>query len=674
MRKIITLLVFAIFLTSFVSAGISFFKIQQQPNEIYNLGETVSTSVKIQSTEEATPIINSELLCGESKQIGQIPIFLNTQNGYQQIVPIIIPVKKSFIGELKGNCQIRISILDETPILTNEFLISDFINIEFPFEKTEFKPEEKINIKGKATKESGELVKNGFIEVSIVNDIQTVKTVDTVTNGYFSVNLSLPKEIPAGPYLTKVRIYEEEKGEITNNGFIDYNIKILQIPTNLEIVFENQEVEPGTNLKVKTILHDQSGEPIESLSIITVKNSENIILEQVEKQTGEILEYPIIYKESPATWKIFAVSNQLTQEANFKIIEKEEVNAELINRTLIVTNIGNIPYNDTLSVKIGEKIVNLDLFLQIDEIQKYVLSAPDGEYQVEVKSPTGESKATGNVMLTGNAIDIRKAAEGMGTLVRHPFVWIFVMLILGFMAFIVYKKGYQKSFVGYIKKIKSKTIKKDEEEIPAKEELVNSKNKAELSLSIKGEKQNASLVCVNIKNIDSIKMKKDGAKEPLQEIIDVAEKNKASTYENQGNFFFLLAPINTRTFKNERDALNIAQEIEQILDEYNRTAAQKIDFGISINYGTIVAKKDNNNLKFMSMGTLITGAKKIATLANNEILMGEKIKEKLMTDVKSEKQIRENTQVFVIKEIKKEKEENKKFIGNFVRRMEKEKK
>ena len=100
-------------------------------------------------------------------------------------------------------------------------------------------------------------------------------------------------------------------------------------------------------------------------------------------------------------------------------------------------------------------------------------------------------------------------------------------------------------------------------------------------------------------------------------------------------------------------------------------ARTKIDFGISLNYGTIVAKKEKDSLKFMSMGTLITGAKKIASIAKNEILMGEKIKEKLMADVKTEKQIRENVQVFLIKEVKREKEENKKFLGNFVRRMEK---
>ncbi|GAI79882.1 unnamed protein product, partial [marine sediment metagenome] len=117
-----------------------------------------------------------------------------------------------------------------------------------------------------------------------------------------------------------------------------------------------------------------------------------------------------------------------------------------------------------------------------------------------------------------------------------------------------------------------------------------------------------SVACLKIKNLKEVQSKKSKAEETLQKIVNIAEENKAVTYENQDNLFFILAPIKTRTFKNEKTAVEIAQKIKEILTEHNNLFKQKIEFGISLNYGTIIAKQEKNSLKFMSMGTLITTA------------------------------------------------------------------
>ena len=77
----------------------------------------------------------------------------------------------------------------------------------------------------------------------------------------------------AGEHIVTIKVYEKEEGveNTTNNGYVEYAINIKQIPTNLEIAFENKELEPGTTLNVKAILHDQTGENIPSTAIITIK-------------------------------------------------------------------------------------------------------------------------------------------------------------------------------------------------------------------------------------------------------------------------------------------------------------------------------------------------------------------------------------------------------------------
>ena len=300
---------------------------------------------------------------------------------------------------------------------------------------------------------------------------------------------------------------------------------------------------------------------------------------------------------------------------------------------IIITNTGNVPYQETILVKIGGKSIDLDVDLDVDKSQKYVLTAPDGEYKVEILS--GEkSKASQNVILTGKALDIRKAPGSVVRFIRHPFVWFFIIGILGFVVFMIMKKGYRRSFIGYIHSKRKKGKKEGgsigETLVPLrKKSKIISKNKAELSLSIKGEKQNASLVCLKIKNLKEIESKESNAEETLQKIVNFADENKAVTYGNQENLFFILAPIKTKTIKNEKTAINIAQKIKEILKNHNKMFKQKIEYGVSLNYGTIVAKQEKDSMKFMSMGTLITTAKKIASISDGEIYLGEKIKNKL---------------------------------------------
>jgi len=665
MRKIIISLIFLVLLGSFVSADII---IQGQPKELYNLGDTIEIPLKIVALENIKNTFSMNILCnGVETEVYKADIKLSL--GQEQSLNLIIILDKSRIGKTAGICKIKASLKDSY-VLTNEFKISDLIVIELKNPKLEFTPGENIIIEGEAKKENGELV-NGFVELSMTNQGKTIEKIDTVNNGFFYLNLSLEKNAKAGEYLVLVKVYEKDSnGDTTNNGFTDYNIKVKQISTSIEIIFENPEVNPGDNLKVKAILHDQTGEKIDSNVIITIKNDKNKIFEQVDKSTDEFLEFPIKYNEPPADWKIFAVSNKLSSESTFKINEKQDIKIELINRTLIVKNTGNVPYKKTLLIKIGDKSMNIDINLDVNENEKYILSAPDGEYKIEVIGSEGESKMTGMSVLTGDVIDIKKASGSVVTLVRHPFVWFFIIGILGFVVFMVLKKGYKRSFIGYIhtgKKEKSKEI------IPSKKSIINASNIAELSLSIKGDKQNVSLVCLKLKNFEEIEKSKEGTKETLQKISNIAEENKTVVYKNHDNLFLILAPIMTKTFKNEKTAVEIAQKIQKILKEHNRMFKQRIEFGISLNYGTIVAKQEQGVFKFMSMDTLISASKKIASISNEEIYLSEKIREKLMSDVKTEKTHKDKITIYTIKDIRSDNEEHKKFIRSFLDRVEREK-
>ncbi len=679
MKRVLITLIFVILLTSTASAEII---ITKQPKQVYNLGDFFTIPVTITSPTKISGIFEMNLLCnGHDINFYRNGVGLPA-GGEKKMEPSLV-LSSNLIGELKGACVIK-GIFGEDYILTDEFTISNRLELHFELAQESILPGGDIVIEGGATKESGEEV-NGFVETSLffgedsINASAIITHLETIRKGFFLINFSAPQDLRAGEYSVRINAYEKDLADaVSNQGNLITVITIKQVPTNLELVIENPEVEPGTDLRVKAILHDQTGENIISNAILTIKDNNDQILEKIEKQTDEFLEYPISYNEPAEEWIVIAESNEMSVETTFTIQEKADIKVELINKTLTLTNMGNVPYNDTVLVKIDEDSLNLNANLEVDEVQKFVLSAPDGEYQVEIITEDG-SQFSDNVLLTGKSIDIKKASVGVAKLARRPGIWIFVIIILGFVAFTIYKKGYKRSFFGRI--ISKKTAGKL---IPLrKNSIITSKSKAELSLSIKGDKQSTSVVCLRVKNLEEIENKtkqklktikgktsKEGdAQEVLQGIVDLAEEHKAATYENQNNLFFILAPTKTKTFKNEKTALDIAQKAKALIEGHNKLFKQKIDFGLSLNHGTIIAKQEPQALKFMSMGTLITTAKKIAHLAQKEIFLSEKIKEKLTADIKTEKHPKGKINVYSIKEIKHTKD-NEKFIRSFLNRIE----
>lgn len=664
--RLLTVLMLTLFLFPLISARII---INQQPEEVYNLGDVISIPVTIVASRDTLGSLNIDLICQGEKVNYKLGI-PSLSSGEEYKTDIYVPLIKNEIEELKGICKVQVH-LGEDYVLTNEFRISDLILLEIDFQVLEFDPGEDLLIEGQATMENNKLV-NGLIELSIVEgNTLILNHFETISNSFFSINASLPKDIKAGALLLKLDAYEvDPNGETTNKGFLNKNIRINQVATNLEIVFESEGVEPGTNLRVKAVLHDQTGEKIPSISTIIIKNENDKIIEQTEIATDEFFEFPVLYNEAPSKWKVIIASNKLTSESFFTILEKESIDIEIINRTLTITNTGNVLYDKKALIKVGDETLNIDIYLEVDKSQKYVITAPDGEYNVEVIA--GNNVVSEDVLLTGKTIDVKKAPGTIGSLVKYPLVWIFMILILGFIVFLVFKKGSQRTFIGYPSSKTKKWSGKGGKSklIPlVKGSLVSSRNKAEVSLSIKGDKQNVSVIALNIKNLKEIQSKKGNIEETLQKIVGAAEGNKAATYESYNTLFFILAPTRTRTFKNEKIALEIAHKIKEILTHHNKMFKQKINFGISLNYGTIVAKQDKDSFKFMSLGTLINLAKKISSLANEDILLSEKMNDELGSHVKTTKQEKSGIDVYSIKEIRNV-EEHKKFIRNFLDKIE----
>jgi hypothetical protein len=666
MKRALNFAIIILFFVGLVSSSMIF---TNEPEEIYNSGDSLQLKLKISAETPLEDFLNGQLICdGKINEIYKEFILLNP--GEEKTITPTIPLTISTVGKNYGQCIIKFS-LPEQYILTQEFKISNLLKLELKEIKEEYAPSDTLNIEGNAFKENGNPSK-GKVTIKLIEEGNArIEKADILTNGYFNVELKLPEDLAAGKYLLSVEVTEQEKEEVSNRGFLNQNLQISQIPTSLEISAEEKEIKPGNPIKISAILRDQTGEKIESNAKIEIKGEDNKILFETETTTDTQIKYPTLYNEPKKTLIVKAYSDKFESQLKIQIIENAEIKTELVNETLIVTNTGNIPYNDIVFAKIGETEIEFNTALNVDETKKYILSAPQGKYNVEINN--GRATITGEAILTGKTISIKEAKEGALRYISHPFAWIFMMFIMGFVAFMVFKKGYKKSFIGYISRRKRDNSPK-EIPVPKKENFLKINSPAIVSLSIKGTKQEASSLTLNIKNLEEIQKSKDNRKETLQKIIHLAESKKVATYENQNCLIFLFSPAKTKTFRNEKPTVTLAQEIKKELDAHNAIMQNKIEYGINLNLGRIISKNQAEGLLFTSLGTFITSGKKISALSKREITLSDSFRQKVIKDAKTEKITFQDTDYYILKEMKIENSDNKKFINSFVERMKKEEK
>ena len=619
-KKAAIVLVFGLFLLSFVSADMSFVV---QPNPIYNIGDNVNTTIRINSGGTFNSLVSANLNCpGGSFEVYKE--FLSFSGSIQKtiIVPLVLPL----IGNLSGTCQIEIDSGGNPEVVSNNFVISKSVRVSLSNTNLTFSPGDGITFSATAVKDDGKNA-NGFYSAIVDNSTFT----GTVSNGNFDFDYILSKDMVSGQHEVSINVYEKNSdGDVTNSGSKIYFFVVNQIPNNVEVYLDEKNVNPGSEITGKIILHDQTGKSISGKdAYVAVKDSSGKILEKIVTKTDENFSYSVPEGEAPQTFEISAYSENIINSAQFEIPEYKKINSEIGNSTLILTNVGNVFYNDTLIIQIGDENVSVPVSLGVGESQKYSITAPDGNYQVSV----GDVQKT--LTLSGNAVDVQKIGDSFNF---SAFAWIFLIIVLALGVYFLFKKTRKKKSVAKfskltnVKKIKPEVL---EEKTNYSSEVIPfpTGKKVELSLSIAGTKQDAVLGCISIKNYPEVSSGEGNVRETLSSIDKIIEGNKGLVYANGSYIFFIIAPSFTRTFKNQHEAVLIAEKIKEILSTHNKKFKKKIDFGLSLNYGSIITKVEKDSVKFMSLGTTMTSAKKLSNYSNGDVMISETFNQKLSEKV-----------------------------------------
>jgi len=570
--------------------------------------------------------------------------------------------------------------------------------------------EEKIIYFGITTRiENEEIDSQSFSEVNEdyrddeneeIIDVDHGMFVGKVVNGRFSVSFVLDKDTPSGDYRIDVLAYEENSfGDRTSEGLAMANLKISQVLTRIDIALDDIDFDPGEEFNFKPRLIDQAGFAIDDdVSVIIQNEYESRLFEDIVK-SEETITYKIPTNLSSGYYEIKASSGEIMEIKKFYVQEKAMVSFEIINNTLIVTNIGNIPYRKDIQVELGGISFVKKLNLGLGETHRFELTGYDGEYDVWVSDGETEMTKTG-VALTGKAINVKSLKQGI-LMLNTPIVWIFFIIILGAGILFLFRKVLKKKSFAYpfrelgnkrfhrkhkVMKVdaQGKVVKEEKPEEKSSEKTETKKagkqekqeetekktpqNRAEQVLVLKGRKNRATVIALKVKN----KISKF-AKKSLAKSIEHVYENKGAVYEQGDYIFIVFSPLMTHSFKNEVRAAKAAERMVLVLKEHNRKFQDKIEFGIGINSGNIISKFENKKLKFTALGNLIGPAKRLAVASKEQILVTKEAYDRGISEIKAQKKNIGKTEVYEVRKVI-DKEKNKKFIEGFLKRMKDEKK
>ena len=234
MKRVIIFLAILVMLTTLVSADVIF---TDQPKEIYNYGDILEIPIKITTTENIQSTFRLNIICnGIETNVNSQDIQLSSGEE-KSIKPLIILNKEKV--ERAGTCLLKPYLGIQAYNPSQEFTLSEFISVELSEHLTETTPEKQILVEGSAKKDNGNLV-NGFVELKVIKNNETILTrTNTVKQGYFILDFTFPKETTATQYLISVNVYETDSENIqTNKGYSNYNLRVNQVPTFLELVFK----------------------------------------------------------------------------------------------------------------------------------------------------------------------------------------------------------------------------------------------------------------------------------------------------------------------------------------------------------------------------------------------------------------------------------------------------
>lgn len=208
--------------------------------------------------------------------------------------------------------------------------------------KVHYLPKEKVRLSGTASVLGGKL-KNGIAYITMDENKYETK----VKGGNFDLDFLLLNVIESGKHAVEVRV-EDENG---NFGTHTFSIIVDPIPTKIIITADKEAINPGETISIRSFLRDQANMDIDEPVSLKVVNDDGDVYYDAVKNLGEEVKVTLAEDVVPGNYFIVGTFGDIEGEKLFIVGEVEMLDYVLDGQVLVVTNVGNIPYEGPLQVE-----------------------------------------------------------------------------------------------------------------------------------------------------------------------------------------------------------------------------------------------------------------------------------------------------------------------------------
>ena len=392
------------------------------PSPKYNLGEKISIDLSVYSASSYEGVIELTLEC-DSDVYSVYKEYIEVKPNIEESKTAIYKVSPSRTGQCIIRARIEDSRGDEIEqATTQEFLITNIVPTDVSTEKTHYIPGDTLKIKGTVRKADGYF--DGTCAITLLGKGYSC----VVQNSSFEKEIVLWEDIIPGRTIMGVSVADEDG----NVGTKEKVIYIEQFPSTLKLFKSNQRFMPGQTLEDKAILYDQVDNKMNgSVTIYLISPGKEEIMKKVMFAQEKII-YTFPSDALPGDWVLEAYSDELEAKESIYVEEYEAISAEIVNSTLTVKNVGNVPYQKQIEITVkngNNSEVNIeDISLEVNKEISFELKAPKGDYDVYVKAGDTEESFKG-IPLTGRVIKIDNL-ETRGTNEKRFILALIIFAVL----------------------------------------------------------------------------------------------------------------------------------------------------------------------------------------------------------------------------------------------------
>jgi hypothetical protein len=348
----------------------------------YNLGEDIDFSVKIIPDITANALVKLTLRC-TNNEILYYTAPVELEQGEE--ISIEAPSIKAFS---EGLCNIKANIEslegeDIEGITSEEFVISDKLELSLRVDKTDVLPGDNIKIEGSASKK-GEVIEDGSIMVKWDGREEQIE----LKGSDFNYEIILDGDIKSGEHT----IVAEVSDPYGNFGEESKVIDVEAIPTTLEFNINGNEFKPMESLLLTVNLLDQADDAIEdrvSIRLFGKKGlfKDELVIFDTRTEANKKFDFAFDYSIAPGDYILIGGFGDLSEEETITILPYPKIEMKVEGYTVFIKNVGNVEYD-------GETTIVLDKEEKTYIINKRIKFGVGEETTIDLSREVGSGTYT----------------------------------------------------------------------------------------------------------------------------------------------------------------------------------------------------------------------------------------------------------------------------------------